>query len=128
MHTRLVPEATSEPIHHWDQRLHIGGVAWPQLAANRSALTIQDCSHDHLLEIRAMILGVAVLAQTFPALSLEVDRRGVEENELEIGEEIAAVSEQIFLDSVLDTTGSERRFVRLFCSLGNTSPNQAMAR
>lgn len=60
-----------------------------------------------------MILGVAVLAQTFPALSLEVDRRGVEENELEIGEEIAAVSEQIFLDSVLDTTGSERRFVRL---------------
>ena len=51
--------------------------------------------------------------KAFPALSLEVDRRGVEENQLEIGEEIAAVGEQIFLDSVLDTTGSERRLVLL---------------
>ena len=107
------PEATPESIHDGDQRLHVGGVAGPQLAADRSALSVQDRSHDHLLEIRPMILGVAVLAQSFPAFSLEVDRRGVEENQLEIGEEIAAVSEQIFLDSVLDATGSERRFVRL---------------
>ena len=107
------PEATSEPIHHGDQRLHVGGIAGPQLAANRSALSVQYRPHDHLMEIRPMILGVAELAQTFPAFSLEVDRRGVEENELEIGEEIAAVGEQIFLDSVLDATGSEWRFVLL---------------
>ena len=47
----LDPEAASEPIHHGDQRLHIGGVAGPQLAANRSPLSIQDCPDDHLLEI-----------------------------------------------------------------------------
>ncbi len=60
-----------------------------------------------------MILGVAVFRLKVSRLLLEVDRRGVEENELKIGEEIAAVSEQIFLDSVLDATRSERRFVRL---------------
>src|SRR6516165_628777 len=60
-----------------------------------------------------MILGVAKLAQGFPAFSLEVDRRGVEEHELEIGEEVAAVDEQIFLDPVLYATRSERRFIFL---------------
>ena len=103
----LDPEPTLESIHYGDQRLHVGRVAGPQLAANRSALSVQDRPHDHLMKIRPMILGVAVLAQSFPAFSLEVDRGGVEENELEIGEEIAAVSKQIFLDSVLDTARSE---------------------
>jgi hypothetical protein len=42
-----------------------------------------------------------VLADTLAALALEVDRRGVEEHEFDVAEQIAPAGEQLLLDQVL---------------------------
>src|SRR5664279_239984 len=60
-----------------------------------------------------MVLAEAAPADVLPALALEVDRGGVEENELEIGEEVAAVGEEVLLDPVFDAPRCERRLVLL---------------
>ena len=106
-------EATPQAIHDGDQRRHVGGVARPQLAADRPPLAVEHRPDDHLVQVGPMVLAVAALADVLAALALEVDRGGVEEDQLEIGEEVAAVGEQLLLDPVLDAAGSERRLVRL---------------
>ena len=92
---------------------HISGVAGPQLTANRPPLAVEHRADDHLVEVGPMVLAEAALADVLAPFSLEVDRSGVEEDELEIGEEVAAVGEEILLDPVLDASGCERRLVLL---------------
>ena len=60
-----------------------------------------------------MVLAEAPLADVLAALALEVDRGGVEEDQLEVGEEVAPVGEQLLLDPVLGAAGGERRLVLL---------------
>jgi hypothetical protein len=60
-----------------------------------------------------MILTEASLADVLPAIALERDRRRVEEDELEVGEEVPAVGEDPLLDPVLGASGCERRLVLL---------------
>ena len=60
-----------------------------------------------------MVLAEAPLADVLAALALEVDRGGVEEDQLQVGEEVAPVGEQLLLDPVLDAAGCERRLVLL---------------
>jgi len=45
----------------------------------------------------------------WPPFALEVERRGVEEHDVQIGEQVAALREQLLFDEVLVGTGSERR-------------------
>src|ERR1019366_10018364 len=47
------------------------------------------------------------------AFTLEVDRGGVEEHELKVSEEVAAVGEQVLFDAVLGAARRERRLTRL---------------
>ncbi len=54
-----------------------------------------------------MVFAVATLADGFASLSLEVDAGGVEEDQLEFGEQIARVGEQPLLDQVLGTSRGE---------------------
>src|SRR5438309_3734069 len=60
-----------------------------------------------------MVLAEAALADVLAALALEGDRGGIEEDELEIGEEVTSACEEILLDSVLGAARCERRLVRL---------------
>ncbi len=60
-----------------------------------------------------MVLAEAALADVLAAFALEVDRGGVEEHQLEVGEQVAAVGEQVLLDAVLGAAGGEGRLARL---------------
>src|SRR5215207_312890 len=60
-----------------------------------------------------MVLAEAPLADVLTTFALEVDRRGVEEDQLQIAEEVPAVVEDPLLDPVLEAAGCERRLARL---------------
>ena len=75
-------EAPAQPVDHREQRLHVGGVARPSLRADRPALLVEHHAHHDLLQIRAMVLGFAVLAQRLAAGSVEVERGRVGYNQV----------------------------------------------
>ena len=82
------PEPTAQAIDDRDQRRHVGGVARPQFAADRPPLTVEHRPDDHLVEVGPMVLAEAPLADVLAALALEVDRGGVEEDQLQGAEEV----------------------------------------
>jgi len=56
-----------------------------------------------------MILAVAVLTEGLAPFAFKVDRRGVEEDQIQPAEQVARLLEQGLFDQVLDGTGSEGR-------------------
>src|ERR1019366_1000979 len=102
-------ESRLQPIDDGDQTLHIGGVAGPEFAAERIAVVVQHHAHHHLPEVGTMILRVSALADGLASLALEVDRGGVEEHDVQLGEQVPAPGEQLLFDEVLVGAGSERR-------------------
>ena len=74
----------------------------PELAAYRGAVLIQHHAHHHLLQIGTMILGVATPTEGLAPLSLEVDRGAVEEHQVQLGEQVPALGEQLLFDEILD--------------------------
>src|SRR3954447_22611916 len=106
-------EATPQAIHHGDERRHVGGVAGPQFAADRTPLSIEHGPHDHLVQVGAMVLAEAPLANLLATFALEIDRGGVEEDQLQAAEEVTPVIEHALLDPVLDAAGCERRLALL---------------
>src|SRR5215469_2491016 len=106
-------EAGLQAFHDGHQRLDIRGVPRPQLATDGSALTIQHRSHHHLVQVGAMVLAVSPLSQGVTPLALEVNRGGVEEDQIQASEQLLAAVEQTLLDVVLHTAGGERRPSRL---------------
>ena len=108
-HTKPAPET----IDDGDQRGDVRGVAGPQLAANRPPLAVEHRADDHWVAVGPMVLAEAALADVLAAFSFEINRSGVEEDELEISEEVAPVGEEILLDPVLDASWRERRLVLL---------------
>ena len=95
-------EALRQPLGHRHEPRHVGGVARQELTAQRHALLVEDDADDHLPAVRPVVLAVAVLAEALSPFALEIDRRGVEEDQLERGEEVAAAGEEALLDEVLD--------------------------
>ena len=75
---------------------------------DRPPVAIDDEAEDHLLEVGAVVLGVAVLAQRFAALAVEGEAGGVHEHGGGVGEEVPASVEQPLLDQVLDAARRER--------------------
>src|SRR5882724_5954007 len=55
-----------------------------------------------------MILGVAALADALASLSMEVDRGGVEEYQIQSGEQIPSLGEQLLFDEVFGGSRHER--------------------
>jgi len=106
---RADTESLLQAVHHRNQRLHVGDIARPQLAAQRPSLAVQDRAHHHLLAVRAMVFAVSVLAQFRAPLPLEVDRRGVEEHQVQVTEQIAAAIEEGLLESILRRTRGKGR-------------------
>src|SRR5439155_379493 len=91
-------KAPPHAINDGNQRGDVGGVAGPQLAAERPARAIQDRSDDQLLLIGPVIFAVAVPTQRRAPLSLEIQRRGIEEDYLHFGEQVPPPGEQLLLD------------------------------
>ena len=102
-------EAPAQPVDHRDQRGDVGDIARPHLGAHRPRVAIDQDRQDHLGEVRAMVLAVAVAAEGLPAGAFEVETGGVHEHQVEPAEQIAPMGEQPLLDQVLGAARGERR-------------------
>src|SRR5450759_2073616 len=102
-------EPLLQPFDDGNQALHIRRVAGPQFGAERIAVLVQHHAHYHLLQVGTMIFGVSTLADSLASCALEVDRRGIEKHDVQIGEQITAPRKQRLLNEVLVGAGSERR-------------------
>ena len=73
-------------------------VARPHLGAHWPSVAVDQDREDHLAEVRAMVLAVAVAADGLAAHALEVETGGVHEHQVEPAEQIAPMGEQALLD------------------------------
>jgi hypothetical protein len=97
-------ETFPNPLGNGKEGLDIHGVSRPHLTTKGSALAVEDRSHDHLLEIRPVILAEPVFSQTLSSLAFEVKGGRIEEDQIESGEQMALAVKKTLLDEVLDTT------------------------
>src|SRR4051794_24746868 len=111
-------EASSQAVDHRQQHADIGGVAGPHLRADRSPLGVHHQAEDHLHQIRAVVLGIAALAERLPALAGEGEGRGVHEDDGELAEQVTSAFEQRLLDLVLDAARGKGGGVLLPTVLG----------
>jgi len=68
---------------------------------------------DDLLAIGPVILAVAVVADALAAASFKVDRRRIEEDQVQPAEQITPSREEHFFDSVFRAPRRKRRRTRL---------------
>src|ERR1700730_6366947 len=68
-------KTSAQPVDDRQQGGDIGGVAGPQLAAQRPTVLIHDQPDDHLMEIRAVVFRMAATTKLLAAPSLEGHRR-----------------------------------------------------
>jgi hypothetical protein len=62
-------EALPQAVDRRRQRRRVGGVARLRLGADRPAVAVDDEAEDPLLEIGAVVLGIAALAERLAALA-----------------------------------------------------------
>src|SRR5271169_4326049 len=91
----------AQPVDHRQQGGHVGGVAGPQLGAQRPAVLIHDQPDDHLIEIGPVVLRVAATTKLLAALSLKGQAAGVHKDDAELGKQIAPAGEQLLFHDVL---------------------------
>jgi hypothetical protein len=91
-----------------NQTLHVGRVARPQLTAHRVAFLVHHHPHHHLQPVRTVVLGVPIPPDGLSAIAFEVDRGGIEEDQIQAAEQIAAAGKHLFLHQVLGGANHER--------------------
>ena len=64
-------KALAQTVDDRQQNGGIGGVARQHLGADRPAVAVNDDGQDHLLQVGAMVLGVAISSQTVAAGAIE---------------------------------------------------------
>src|SRR5207302_9262494 len=94
-------KTSAQPVDDRQQGGDIGGVAGPQLAAQRPAVLIHDQPDDHLMEIRAIVFRMAATTKLLAAPSLEGQAGGVHEDDAEFGEQVAPTGKQPLFHEVL---------------------------
>src|SRR6202047_4637991 len=94
-------KTSAQPVDDRQQGGDIGGVAGPQLAAQRPAVLIHDQPDDHLMEIRAVVFRMAATTKLLAAPSLEGQAGGVDEDDAEFGEQVAPTGKQPLFHEVL---------------------------
>ena len=94
-------ETVLQALDDRQQRGHIGGVARPQLGTDRPTVGVDHHRQDHLFQVGAVILGMAVLAKALTAFPLEVQRGGIEKDKAQFTEQVVAQGEQLLLDEIL---------------------------
>ena len=120
-------EARPKPVHDGQQHRGVGRVAGQHLRAYRPALAINDDGQDHLLQVRPMVLRIAVGAERLAAGALEAQRGRVHEHHAEIAEEIAPALEQRLLDHILDAAWRQIARLDLLAQPGH-GPVEAVKR
>ncbi len=95
-------KALAQTVDDRQQHGGIGGVARQHLGANRPALAIDDHGQDHLLQVRPMILRMAMSPQAFTPRATEGQAGRIHKDQREVAEQIATPLEQALLDQVLD--------------------------
>jgi hypothetical protein len=95
-------EALAQTVDDRQPNRHIGGVAGQHLGANRPPFAVDDDGQDHLLQVRPMVLRVAMRPQTVTVRPAERQTGRVHEDQRQVAEQIAAPFEQALLDQVLD--------------------------
>ena len=99
--TLLDKKPLAQPVDYGDERLDVGRAARPHLAAKGHAFAVDHDAHDHLGQVGPMVAAAAALAQRLASASLEEGRGGVEEDQIQGGEQVATALEQPLLDQVL---------------------------
>jgi len=74
-------KALAQTVDDRQQHNGISRVARQHLGANRPALTVDDDRQDHLLQVGAMVLRVAVSPQTLAASAVERQAGRVHEDQ-----------------------------------------------
>ena len=100
-------EAFPQPRDHRYQGCHVGRIARPHLAADRSSGLVDDDAEDHLMQIGAAIFGMTVETERRSAFAFEIQARGIEDRQPDIIEEAATLGEQLFLDQILVGAGHQ---------------------
>ena len=100
-------EALAQTVDHGQQHRHVGSVPSQHLGAHRAALAVEDHGQHHLPQVGAVVLGMAVRPQAVAARAVERQRRGVHEDQRQVGEEIPPALEQTLLDRVLHAARRE---------------------
>ena len=101
-------KALAQSVDDRQQHRGIGGVAGQHLGANRPAVAVDDDRQDHLLQVGAMVLRVAVSPEARAAGAVGRQTGCIHEDQREIAEQIATALEQALLDQVLDAARHQR--------------------
>src|SRR6201987_3739944 len=112
------PETLFHPPNYRQERFDIGGVARPQLAADRSALDVQGHADYHLRKIGPVILTVAASTDGLSASAFKIERGGVEKDEVHFAKQIASTVEQLFLNQILQAAWRAQSLLALGLDLG----------
>ena len=64
----------------------VTSAVFPPRSVHRPPVAVDDEAEDHLLQVGAIVLGVAVLAERLAALAVEGEAGGVHEYDGEVGE------------------------------------------
>jgi hypothetical protein len=77
-------KSLSNSICYWDQRFDISRIAGPHLAADGLAVTVDNGSDDHLMQIGSVVFAVSSFSDT-STLSLEVDGGRIKKDQIQTG-------------------------------------------
>jgi hypothetical protein len=100
-------KALFEPLDDGQKRGHIGGIAGPHLATDRLAFIVDDGADHHLGKIGPVVLAKASFADALSAATFEVDRGGIEKDQIQIRKKVPAMVKDQLLDLILVTAGSK---------------------
>ncbi len=107
-------ETLPETADGQPQRLGIGRVAGQHFESHRPALAVDSDTQDQLRQIRAAVAAVAVSGEFAGAVPVEIERAGIDENEVELGrEQIALLEEQVLLERFSDPGQPRQRPVEM---------------
>src|SRR5271166_4631722 len=107
-------KAPLQSIDRQDQAADVGSVARPHLRAYRPAVAVDEHSQDHLIEVGPMVLGEAAPTERLAARAFEIEARGIHEYDIERGQQIAPMGEQLLLQDILHAARRKRRRAVLF--------------
>ena len=89
----------TRPIENRLRRRSITGTRLPVSAV----LPVEQDGEDHLMQVRPVILGIAMLAQRLAAGTFKVETGGVHEHQVELAEQVAPLGKQPLFQHILET-------------------------
>jgi len=101
-------KALAQAPDNRQQRFHVGGIAGPDLRTDRPAFTIDHHPNNNLMQIRATLLGPAILPERLATPSVEHQGGGIEQHHRQIIEQTATAVEQGLFNQIFVASGSAR--------------------